>query len=67
MFFVLSGGQGGNNKSPSIGNNSGLLEKVLMKIANGADDVNNMRQYSKQLIKKFDKDNDGFISINELT
>lgn len=38
-----------------------------MKIANGADDVNNMRQYSKQLIKKFDRDNDGYISVSELT
>ncbi len=38
-----------------------------MKIANGADDIHNMRQYSKQLINKFDRDNDGYISISELT
>ena len=56
-----------NNRSPRISNTSGLVEKVIMKIANGADDVNNMRQYSQMLIRKFDRDNDGFISINELT
>lgn len=66
MLFVLAGSQN-NNRSPLISNNSGLIEKVLMKIANGADDVNNMRQYSQTLIRKFDRDNDGFISINELT
>lgn len=45
MLFVLTGSQT-NQRSPRISNNSGLLEKVLMKIANGAEDINNMRQYS---------------------
>ena len=45
MLFVLTGSQT-NQRSPRISNNTGLLEKVLMKIANGAEDINNMRQYS---------------------
>lgn len=45
MLFVLTGSQR-NRASPRIINNSAVLERVLMKIANGADDINNMRQYS---------------------
>jgi calmodulin len=36
-------------------------------MANGAEDITNMREYARTLIRKFDRDGDGFISINELT
>jgi Ca2+-binding EF-hand superfamily protein len=37
-----------------------------VKIAAGADDSSNLKAYSKNLIKRFDTDSDGFISIQEL-
>jgi Ca2+-binding EF-hand superfamily protein len=39
----------------------------LKKIASGSDDSNNMREYAKKLIRKFDKNSDGLISVQELT
>lgn len=49
MLFVLQSNQRAGRTSPRFvggGSNSALLEKVLIKIANGAEDINNMRQYS---------------------
>ncbi len=43
------------------------MQQTLLKIANGAEDLTNLLSYSRQLIKKFDRDGDGYISINELT
>ncbi len=39
---------------------------MLKKIASGAEDVQNMKDYSKKLIKKFDRNSDGIISFKEL-
>jgi Ca2+-binding EF-hand superfamily protein len=42
-------------------------EFALKKIAGGADDFPNMREYVRFLMRKFDANGDGFISYEELT
>lgn len=64
MYRVLQ-----NAESPHqrLGGISNIVDIVLRKIASGADDSNDMREYAKKLIRKFDKNSDGLISMNELT
>jgi calcium-binding protein CML len=64
MYRVLQ-----NAESPHkrLGGITNIVEKVLKKIASGADDSNDMREYSKKLIRKFDQNSDGLISMTELT
>ena len=50
-----------------LGGISNVIDSTLRKIASGADDSNDMRAYAKKLIRKFDKNSDGLISLNELT
>ena len=42
------------------------IDEALKKLARGGDDYSSMRDYSKSLIKRFDSDNDGIISFQEL-
>lgn len=49
--------------SRRLGGVANIVEQTLKKIASGADDTNDMREYSKKLIRKFDKNSDGLISI----
>lgn len=39
---------------------------ALKKLAAGAEDYSNMREYVKVLMRNFDYDNDGVITFNEL-
>ncbi len=43
------------------------VETAIKKIASGADDHTSMREYVKVLFKKFDLNNDGLISLQELS
>lgn len=36
-----------------------IIDQALKKIASGADDYSDLRGYSKSLIKKFDRNQDG--------
>jgi hypothetical protein len=40
-----------------------VVEQTINKIASGAEDSEDMRAYSRRLIKKFDLDNDGVITL----
>lgn len=42
------------------------MEQTIIKIASGAEDSEDMRSYAKKLIRKFDQDNDGVITLKEL-
>ena len=55
LFRVLSGG-----------NASEIIDQTLRKIAGGAQGYSNLGDYTRELVRKFDKDNDGLISIHEL-
>jgi EF-hand domain pair len=39
----------------------------LKKIVSGSSDFSNMKEYTKSLIKRFDGNQDGFISMSELS
>jgi Ca2+-binding EF-hand superfamily protein len=64
MYRVL---QNADSPHRRIGGLDNIVSNTLKKIASGADDSNNMRDYAKKLIRKFDKNSDGLISIAELT
>jgi Ca2+-binding EF-hand superfamily protein len=55
LFRVLSGGA-----APEI------IDQTLRKIAGGAQGYSNLADYSRDLVRKFDKNGDGLISIHEL-
>jgi Ca2+-binding EF-hand superfamily protein len=40
---------------------------ALKKISAGAEGYSNMRDYIKDLVRKFDQNSDGLLSINELS
>jgi Ca2+-binding EF-hand superfamily protein len=42
------------------------MEGVIKKIAAGAEDFGNLKEYARSLIKRFDRNNDGIISFREL-
>lgn len=42
------------------------VDQVLRKIASGADDFQNMREYVRVLVTRFDRNGDGLISFDEL-
>jgi Ca2+-binding EF-hand superfamily protein len=44
----------------------GAVEDALKKIARAGEDFVTMRDYSKALIKRFDNNNDGVITFQEL-
>lgn len=43
-----------------------VMDQTIKKIASGADDFSNMKEYAQNLIKKFDRNSDGIISFKEL-
>ena len=43
-----------------------LIDEALKKIAKAGDDFVTMRDYAKALIKRFDNNNDGVITFQEL-
>jgi Ca2+-binding EF-hand superfamily protein len=43
------------------------VETAIKKIASGAEDFSSMREYVKVLFKKFDLNNDGLITFQELS
>jgi Ca2+-binding EF-hand superfamily protein len=55
LYRVLSG-----EAAPEI------IDQTLRKIAGGSQGYNNMTDYSRDLVRKFDKNGDGLISIHEL-
>lgn len=61
MYRVLSSVEVPHN--PRLTSTSQTVESTLRKILSGADDINDLRAYSKKLIQKFDKNNDGIISF----
>jgi Ca2+-binding EF-hand superfamily protein len=65
MYRVLSSVEAPHNSK--LTSTSQVVENTLRKILSGADDINDLRAYSKKLIVKFDKNNDGIISFQELT
>jgi Ca2+-binding EF-hand superfamily protein len=60
LYRVLQNAEAPNKRLGGIGS---VVDKTLKKIASGADDSNDMRAYAKKLIRKFDKNSDGLISI----
>ena len=45
---------------------SSSIDKVIQKLADGSKSFSSMKDYCKHLIRKFDRDNDGIITFNEL-
>lgn len=43
------------------------MDNALKKIASGAEDFSSVKEYVKNLMNRFDSNNDGFISFEELT
>jgi len=43
-----------------------VINQVLLKILGGAEDLTKLREYAKTLIRRFDTDSDGVISVKEL-
>jgi Ca2+-binding EF-hand superfamily protein len=43
------------------------VNTALKKIAAGSEGYSNLREYVKDLVRKFDHNSDGLISINELS
>ena len=56
--------------STGVGAPSGSLnssvDKLIDKLAAGAKGFSSMKEYTKNLIRKFDRDNDGIITFQEL-
>lgn len=59
-------GQTADNQMPA-GQFMQVINSAITKIAGNADDLSNMKDYARQIIKRFDKDDDGVISFKELT
>lgn len=58
MLRVLSDGRATNDD---------VVESTIMKIASGASKYGSLSDYVKDLVRKFDRNSDGFLSISELT
>ena len=43
-----------------------VINQVLLKILGGADDLSKLRDYARSLIRRFDSDSDGVVSVREL-
>lgn len=59
-------GQSADNQIPA-GQFMQVINSALTKIAGNADDLSNLKDYARQIIKRFDQDGDGVISFKELT
>jgi Ca2+-binding EF-hand superfamily protein len=58
MFKVLS---------DSNATNDSAADSTIRKIAAGAAKYSSMGEYARDLVRKFDRNSDGFLSIGELT
>jgi Ca2+-binding EF-hand superfamily protein len=56
LFRVLSGGDA-----------AGMVDATLKKIASGAAKYGSLQEYVKDLVRRFDRNSDGLLSIKELT
>jgi Ca2+-binding EF-hand superfamily protein len=56
IFRVLSGGDA-----------AGMVDATIKKIASGAAKYGSMQEYVKDLVRRFDRNSDGLLSIKELT
>jgi Ca2+-binding EF-hand superfamily protein len=59
LYKVLSGSGGSSG-------DSSVINQTLIKIAGGAPDATNLRQYARDLIRRFDTNSDGVVSPSEL-
>jgi len=51
----------------STGNfSSSSIDKLVERLASGSKSFSSMKDYAKNLIRKFDRDNDGIITFTEL-
>lgn len=64
IYKALSSVSG--DKSQSYGSTL-AAENTLRKIASGAKNFTNMGDYVRDLIRKFDRNNDGLLTMQELT
>ena len=46
---------------------SDLVDSTIKKIAAGAKNYHSLAEYVKDLVRKFDRNSDGFLSLQELT
>ena len=46
---------------------SAIVEQTIQKIASGASNFRSMQDYVKDLVRRFDRNSDGLLSIQELT
>ena len=65
MFRVLS--QGSTNGATSNAAHDAIADATIKKIAAGASKFGSMQEYVRDLVRKFDRNSDGLLSIGELT
>ena len=53
--------------SDSDSSNEAAADATLRKIAAGAAKYSSMSEYVRDLVRKFDRNSDGFLSVGELT
>jgi Ca2+-binding EF-hand superfamily protein len=53
--------------SDSNSSNDAAADATIRKIAAGASKYSSMGEYVRDLVRKFDRNSDGFLSISELT
>jgi Ca2+-binding EF-hand superfamily protein len=46
---------------------SAIVEQTIQKIASGASNFRSMQDYVKDLVRRFDRNSDGLLSVQELT
>jgi Ca2+-binding EF-hand superfamily protein len=63
ILAVLSQSGAGSSATGTLNSS---IDRVIDKLASGAKGFANMRDYARNLIKKFDSDNDGIITFKEL-
>lgn len=61
LTVLSSSGHGG-----PVGSLNSSVDKVIDKLAAGGKGFASMKDYAKSLIRKFDRDNDGIITFQEL-
>jgi calcium-binding protein CML len=65
MFRVLS--QVSPSEGSSNAGHDAIADATIKKIAAGAKKFNSLGEYVKDLVRKFDRNSDGFLSMQELT
>jgi Ca2+-binding EF-hand superfamily protein len=65
MFRVLS--QGSPSGGSSNASHDAIADATIKKIAAGANKFGSMQEYVRDLVRRFDRNSDGLLSIGELT